>query len=386
MFVPATTISRAETVRRIRYLKPKTSFRASFAYDNILYMVAGQVVEAVSGQPWETFVRDRVLKPAGMADSVTNDPDRFTVADRAYPHGRTAGELRGLGDQQLLNEKAVAIGANAAPAGAIASSANDMAHWIQVQLGGGQIPGSDKRLFSAASGKEMWKPVTPMPSATLPGALADATPQFRSYALGWIAQDYRGHKILLHAGGTIGFRSMLVLLPEKKVGFMIMENAEDTALLTGLQNELLDHYLGLPKRDWVAPFADYFNQANAQALAAVKGATQSRPKSSPSLPLAGYAGVYSDPWYGPMSVKEQDGKLTIDFQQTPGMSGPLEHWGYDTFVARWKDPTTAEPAYVTFALDADGKPARVTMKPFSPVADFSYDYQDLEFTPVAAAN
>jgi CubicO group peptidase (beta-lactamase class C family) len=381
MFLPATTISRAETVRRIRYLKPVTSFRSAYAYDNVLYMVAGQLIEQVTGQPWEVYVRDRLLRPAGMANSVTNDADRYAAPDHALPHGRL-GEIRGLGEQRALDEKAVALGANSAPAGAIASSANEMARWIQVQLSGGQVAGSDKRLFSAANGKEMWKPVTPMPIAPLPGALAEAMPQFSSYALGWRVQDYRGHRIVSHTGGTVGFRANLVLIPEKNVGFVILENAEENELISGLQNELLDHYLGLPKRDWVDAYGKFFGARNAEGLAAVKSASQARAKTSPSLPLSGYAGTYVDPWYGPMEIREKDGGLTIDFKQTPGMSGPLEHWGYDTFVARWKDPTT-EPAYVSFALDPDGKPDRVTMKPFSPVADFSYDYQDLLFTPVA---
>ncbi len=112
-----------------------------------------------------------------------------------------------------------------------------------------------------------------------------------------------------------------------------------------------------------------------------KAATE-RPQTQPSLPLAGYAGKYSDPWYGPIEIREAAGALSIDFLQTPGMAGPLEHWAHDTFVARWPNPLT-EPAFVTFALDADGKPARITMKAVSPVADFSFDYHDLEFRPVA---
>jgi hypothetical protein len=113
----------------------------------------------------------------------------------------------------------------------------------------------------------------------------------------------------------------------------------------------------------------------------VRKAATERPQSQPSLPLAVYAGRFSDPWYGPIEIREVGGKLAIDFLQTPGMAGPLEHWAWDTFVARWPNPLT-EPAFVTFALDAAGKPARITMKAVSPVADFSFDYHDLDFTPV----
>ncbi len=229
----------------------------------------------------------------------------------------------------------------------------------------------------------MWQPVIPVPVTPFPPPLEDAAPQFRGYALGWSVQDYRGHKIIQHGGGTLGFRAIVVLIPEKNVGYAIAINSEDNEFTVGLHYELLDHYLGLPKRDWPKAFRDFFDARNAAGLEAQRAAVSERPKSSPSLPLAAYAGAYADPWYGPIAITEANGSLTIDFRQTPGMVGPLEHWAYDTFVARWPDPLM-EPAFVTFALDAAGKPARITMKAYSPVADFSFDYHDLEFTPVAA--
>jgi CubicO group peptidase (beta-lactamase class C family) len=382
MFVPSTDISRADLVRRIRFLKPKTSFRSAYAYDNVLYAVAGQVVEQVTGQTWEDFVEARIFAPLGMKSAVTNDVDRLTAPNRAFPHGRL-GELRGIGTQQVLNEKKVALGANVGPAGAIASGANDIARWLQVQLASGQLPGSEARLFSEANANEMWQPVVPVPVTRLPPALADATPQFRGYALGWNVQDYRGHKVIQHGGGTLGFRAIVSLLPEKNVAWAIAMNSEDNEFTIGLHYELLDHYLGLPKRDWPRAFKDFLDARNAAGLEAQRAAAAERPASTPSLPLAVYAGTYADPWYGPIAITESNGALTIDFRQTPGMVAPLEHWAYDTFLARWPDPLI-EPAFVTFALDAAGKPARITMKAYSPVADFSFDYHDLEFTPVAA--
>jgi CubicO group peptidase (beta-lactamase class C family) len=383
LFIPSTNLSRDETVRRVRFLKPATSFRSAYAYDNILYIVAGAVIEAVSGQRWEDFVRDRIFVPLGMDRSVTNDPDRLVVADRAFPHGRV-GEIRGIGTQIAFDERMVALGENSAPAGAIASGANDLAKWLLVQLAGGNLPGSGARLFSEASAREMWQPVVPLPITPLPGALADATPSFRSYALGWVAQDYRGHRVITHNGATLGFRAIIMLLPEKNVGFALAMNSEDGPFLAGLQFELLDHYLGLPKRDWPKAFAEFIAGRNARGLEAVRAAAASRPESKPSLPLPAYAGRYTDVWYGPIEITEDSGALAIDFLQTPGMRAKLEHWAYDTFVARWQDPLT-EPAYVTFSLDAGGQPERITMKAVSPVADFSYDYHHLEFRPVPPA-
>ena len=202
----------------------------------------------------------------------------------------------------------------------------------------------------------MWKGVVPISGGVTSGVLGDASPKFRLYGLGWSAQDYRGHKIISHGGGVLGSIATIVLIPEKNIGFAIMINSEDSALLAGLQNTLLDHYLGLPGRDWPKAYKDFLDARSQQAVAAVKASTQTKPTSKPSLPLSGYAGTYADPWYGPMSIAEKDGRLCIDFQQTPQMKGPLEHWAYDTFVARFPGSGTTEPAYVTFALGADGKP------------------------------
>lgn len=381
MMVPATTISRKDAIARLRHLKPATSFRSAYAYDNVLYMVAGQLIEEVTGQPWETYVRDQLLRPAGMASAVTSEAERLSVANRAMPHSRM-GEIHGSGPQEALDEGNSTLGSNGNPAGAISASANDMARWLQVQLDGGRTAGAGRALFSTVARDEMWKGVTPVPIAALPGELAGLTPRFKLYALGWNVQDYRGRRIIQHGGGVLGGIATVVLIPEADTGFAIMINSQDSKLLSGLQYELIDHYLGQPKGDWPAAFNRFFTERLEKGAAVLAAAKQARPAASrPSLPLRGYAGAYADPWYGPLAISERDGGLYIDFKQTPGMTGPLEHWAHDTFVARFTHPH-AEPAYVTFGFDASGRVERVTMKAFSPLADFSYDFHDLLFTPV----
>lgn len=385
MMVPATNITRPDLVRRLRYLKPCTSFRSAYAYDNVLYAAAGQLVEEVSGKTWEQSVAERILRPVGMANTVPTDGERFVAPNHAQPHGRIGGLVRGAAEQQQMDEREVALGGASSPAGAITASANDMAKWIQTQLAGGKAP-SGVQVFSTAQRDEMWKGVVPVSGGVLNGVLGEAQPKFRLYGLGWSVQDYRGHQVLSHGGGVLGSLATIVLIPEKNVGFAMMVNAEESSLLPALQNELLDHYLGLPPRDWAPAYKDFLDKRSAQAVAAVKASTQAKPKSTPSLPLSAYAGTYVDPWYGPIEVREAGGKLAIDFKATPAMmNGELEHWAYDTFVARFpKHAATTEPAYVTFNLGPDGKVKQVEMKAVSPVADFSFDYHDLSFTPVAS--
>jgi hypothetical protein len=227
----------------------------------------------------------------------------------------------------------------------------------------------------------MWNPVILQPISPLPDALKPTQPMFDTYALGWDVRDYRGAKIVWHGGAMFGFLTAVVLIPEKHVGFSIEINSEDGEIVDGLMYELLDYYLGFPAGGWPEKFIAAKRQQVNDALKAYKSDRASPAKVGPSLSLTRYAGTYADRWYGNIEIGEAKGKLTIDFKSTPRMGGTLEHWQYDSFVTRFDDKTI-EPAYVTFGLDVDGKIDRITMKPVSPLADFSYDYQDLFFTPV----
>jgi CubicO group peptidase (beta-lactamase class C family) len=377
--VPRTNLSRAESVRRLRYIKPATSFRSGFAYDNVLYMVAGELIEAVTGETWEKFTSERVLKPAGMLHSTSDNDARFATEDRAQPHARIAGELRGAGDQRRLDERDE-LGRNASPAGGLAISANDMARWLLIQLDAGKLPGGNGRLFSAAAHEEMWTPIILQPITLRPEPLKATQPMFNTYALGWDVRDYHGAKIVWHGGAVFGFLAAVVLIPDKNVGFCIEINSEDGEIINGLMYELLDHYLGLPPGGWPEKFIAAKKERLEGALKAYRVDRAKPAKVGPSLPLARYAGTYTDPWYGNIEIGQEKDKLTIDFKSTPRMAGTLEHWQYDSFVTHFGDKTI-EPAYVTFGLDADGNVERVTLKAVSPLADFSYDYQDLLFTP-----
>jgi CubicO group peptidase (beta-lactamase class C family) len=380
LFVPNSDLSRKETVRRIRYLKPATSFRSGYAYDNILYMAAGQLIEEVSGETWERYIHDHVFAPLGMDHSTDTDAKFMANPDHARPHSRTGGAIVGLGTQTQLDQTAT-IAQNSAPAGGLAISANDMSRWLLTQLGHGKIPGSDRRLFSEEQSREMWTPVVIQPVNDYPADFAATQPNFYLYGLGWDVQDYRGTKLIWHGGAVFGSLAAVALLPEKNVGIFVAVNSEEGELVRGFLYELLDHYLGLPEGHWPEKFHTYkLNKLN-EAAKAVTSATAKPSKIGPSLPLERYAGDYADPWYGTIHVRRVGKGLTIEFPHSTGMNGPLTHHQFDTFRT---NPTLKwiEPAYVTFSIDADGKVDRVTMKPVSPAADFSFDYQDLLFTPV----
>ena len=383
LFVPRSNLSRRESVKRLAYIKPATSFRSGYAYDNILYMVAGQLIEEVTGKTWEEYVAANIFAPAGMKVSTSDNDKRFATANRAFPHARVDGGLRGAGKIERLDERDE-LGRNAAPAGGLAVSANDMVRWLQIQLAMGAIP-EGGRLYSEKQATEMWTPVVLQPNPPLPERLKLTQPMFTSYALGWTVRDYRGAKLVWHSGGIFGFVSVVVLLPEKNVGFAILTNGEEGSIRTGLMYELIDHYLGLPRENWPETVTALTKERVAGALKALETRAAAPAKIGPSLTLDRYVGTYTDAWYGDIEVTQKNGKLAINFKSTPNMSGMLEHYQYDSFVTRFSDKAL-EPAAVTFGLDAEGKVERVTMKAVSPVADFSWDYHDLLFTPKATSN
>jgi CubicO group peptidase (beta-lactamase class C family) len=378
LVIPRGTLSRAEVVRRLRFIKPARSFRSGYAYDNVLYIVAGHVIDLVSGQPYEDYMREHVFKPAGMLHSTSDEAHRFANANRAAPHARTGGAIRGMGPLKPLDERDN-LAPSSTPAGLLAISANDFARWLQIQLARGKLP-EGGRLFSEEASAEMWTPQTIEPiGPALPG-LEEMTPNFQQYALGWEVRDYGGAKIIWHSGGVFGFVTVVVLIPEKNVGFAITQNSEDGQARFGLMYELLDHYLGRPKKDWPALITKVRKQRFEAAATAVSAKAAEPVQSKPTLPLEKYAGRYVDAWYGAITIDSHANGLRVNFTNTPNMGGRLEHWQYDTFIARFDD-TNIEPAYVTFSLGAEGKVERITMKAVSPLADFSFDYHDLLFTP-----
>ncbi len=380
LFIPRTSRTRMEIVRALRHLKPATSFRSGYAYDNILYIVAGELISQVSGQSWETFVANRIFKPLGMTTAVSDEANRFATANRVQPHARLDARLRGLGKQQMLPERE-GLGQVGAPAGGLSWSAKDFARWMQVQLGQGALPDGGTRLYSEASARAMWTPQVPTPISPYPAPISDITPQFSGYSYGWYVQDYRGVKVIQHGGAVFGVITFVVLVPDRKLGIALQMNAEDVDVLRGLGYELMDHYLGFERRDWVGAFSSWYQDRLTGGLKALKDmAPTARTASRPSLPARGYVGRYADAWYGEATVAEQGGTLRMDFTRTPNMVGTLRHWQYDTFRVDWDD-TALEPAFVTFALNAEGHVANITMKATSPLADFSYDYHDLRFEP-----
>ncbi|MBE0594704.1 MAG: serine hydrolase [Gemmatimonadales bacterium] len=373
MWWPPSTYDRREIARRLRYLPLATSFRSAYAYDNVLYLIAGAVIETVSGLSWEDFVTERILRPVGMTGSNVLHSAAGTDGNVAATHAEVEGVVRPI---------APFLSDNTNPAGGINSNAEDMARWMIVQLDSGRLAGGE-RLFTPRTTRELWSLVTPMPIGRVPPALAPLQANFLGYALGFQVNDYRGRKLVSHTGGLPGYVSKVAMIPDIRLGVAVLTNQESGAAFSAISYRVLDHYLGAEPHDWLDAYSTLMAQSAAAVAQAERGTAAERDSTSrPSLPLERYAGTYRDVWYGDVTVAHENGKLIIRFARTPSLIGDLIHWQYDTFVARWHDRELRADAFVTFALNPSGAIDRATMRAVSPATDFSFDFQDLDLRPV----
>ncbi len=365
---PASTYDRKEIVRRLRFIKPATSFRSAYAYDNVLYSVAGELIEAVTGVSWESFVQSQVLEKDGMRESNVRHSDAGHGSNVAAPHAPVSGAVRPI---------AAFTSDNVNPAGGINTNAVDIAKWMMVQLDSGRLA-DGSRLFTPRTTRQLWQQVTPLPVGVPPQELLPARAQMAGYALGVNVRDYRGRKMLTHTGGLPGFVSRVATIPDERLGVAVLTNQESTEAFDVIVNMVIDHYLGAPPYDWLTAY-DAVAKRGAASVAQAESEGESRRNavSKPSLALDRYAGTYQDDWYGDVVIERQAGKLVMRFSHSAQLVGELEHYQYDTFIVRWRDRELRADAYVTFALNAAGAVESARMEAVSPATDFSFDFQDL---------
>jgi CubicO group peptidase (beta-lactamase class C family) len=382
LFWPNSDRTRDEVVAQAAFVPIGDGFRANYHYCNLMFVVAGAVLEKVSGMRWEAFIQTRILDRVGMTETVP----LATLADpqkSALPHARVGPPLRTHGPMTLIADSIAEVWNwdSAAAAGGICTTPVDWAKWINVRLSMGKLP-DGSRLFSEAVAKEMWKPNIIVsgsegPTAAMPGRAIAST-----YAMGHQVQDYRGERYISHGGGSPGGISATVMIPGRNVGFSVFSNAEEGQLLRALRSGIADICMDKGGDfDWIADSVRLAAEAEPKAIAAARIIDQRQAVGTkPSLPLEAYAGTWRDPWYGDITLTVKDGALWMAFTHTPTLKGPVEPYDGETMRTRFLDKRE-EDLLVTFALE-NGRPKTATMKALSPDADFSYDYQDLRLTKV----
>jgi len=346
---------RDEILRRIRFLKPDSSFRSQFGYQNIMFLAAGQIIPAVTGMSYDEFIKERLFKPLEMSRSNTSPNDLVGVDNVAAPHTKKEGKVTAIPYRNLDN---------VAPAGSINSSAAEMARWHRFQLGNGKYAGTqilDPAILQVTHDPHIVMPVTAERKKEYPSN------HFMAYALGWVLEDYRGRLIIWHNGGIDGMLSHQGFLPEENLGVVVLTNSDRSRLDAALFYRIVDAFLGEPVKDWSQSFLTQAKEGEAKAEEARKKAEESRvPNTQPSLDLAGYCGAYENDMYGTAEVKKEADKLIFSYNSKP--MGTLGHWHYDTFkvsaraFGSLRFEELLEDSLITFILNAEGKAGRMEVE------------------------
>ena len=368
MFYPTTDFTRAEIIHGLRYLKPVSSFRSQYAYDNSMYMVAGQIIPEVTGESWEDFVEKRVLEPLKMQSCAASYGRIKNRSNVATPHVVIGGKLTPIAVENIDT-----IG----PAGTINCSVDGMAKWLEVQLATGKMP-DGQQLFSPERSTDMWTMNTIEP---IDPAIASFTgTHFKAYGLGWEVQDEFGYRRVSHTGGVLGGSTWVAMIPELNLGILVFTNQNDGFAMEAIGNQILDAYVGAPQRDLVSLLKTFEQNRHSGGKSVedevAKAASTAGP---PTLPLNSYVGTYKDPWRGDATVSLEHGHLILAISRTKHLVGALSPYSGNIFLVRWNDRSLHADAFVTFDETVGRDIGGMTMRPISPDTDFSFDFQDLHF-------
>ena len=372
MFFPdSADFTLKDVIYNLRFLKQVSGFRSKYDYDNNLYIVAGEVIARVSGKSWDEFVEERIIRPLGMnktSASFEGLKDKSNVID---PHAPVNGKVQVIERHKSTIDRA---------AGGIYSNITDLCKWVQTQLSRGKYgDGQSKTLISENVHRDLWSPQTIIP-VNAPGPY---NTHFAAYGLGFGLSDVNGYKQVSHTGGLEGMVTQITMIPELNLGIIVLTNQQEGGAFSSITNQIKDGYFGKTGTDWVTDLSARRTKSIADAktitdkvAADIEMAQRS---ATGKFDIQQFTGKYSDPWLGEVSISMKGGKPWFDSKRSPKLTGELLPYKGNTLVVKWVDRSMDADAFVSFSLDEEGKPSGFTMRPVSPLTDFSFDFQDLNF-------
>lgn len=349
----------SEMLGVMRHLELSRDIRTAWQYNNLCYNVAGLLIERLSGQSFEAFIRTRLTDRLGM--SVGFSLDDLEASDEA------ARPYMMHEDTRL---PAIRLPIRTTAAGAINTSVVDLANWMRLHLGKGEFDG--ERLLPAALIAELQAPRV---YNTAPGhaEFGDA-----HYGLGFQVNSYRGDRLVFHGGGWPGWGTLMTLVPEFGIGIAVFTNRSPSEVPSTLTWYLIDRLRGREPVDWRTRSRKQRDEFIAHVQADKDAREKARHKNTqPAHKLVAYAGEYEHPAYGVMSVREQGGALHWAWR---GMFAPLMHRHYETFeLPEVPDRLLPDRLAITFLTDRDGNIVSLST-PLEPVV------KDIVFARLAAGD
>lgn len=373
MFFPdGSDFTMHDVLTNFQYFEPQSPFRTKFDYDNLLYLVAGELIARESGMTWEAFIKTRIMDPLGMNHS---SPALSYIKDHnnlASPHNTIDGKLKAIPDYQDMINGA---------AGGIYSNAEDLSQWMLMQLNKGKYGDSlSAQLFTAASQNEMWKMHTILNSGRNPRYNS----HFAGYGLGWGIIDVQGNMMVSHTGGLPGMLSITILIPDINFGVVVLTNTEPggAALFSAISYTIMDSYLGLDDNQLIEKYSAHMQQREAADSVTIKVWETVAEANNGAIHADDYIGIYEDNWFGKVEVFKKGDKLWFKSYRSPKLNGPMYYYNANSFAIKWEYRDMNADAFALFTLDENGKAQSIKMKGISPNIDFSFDFQDLDLNRI----
>ncbi|MBA4154535.1 serine hydrolase [Flavobacterium sp.] len=354
MFFPdGSNFTIQDVVSSFQHFKPVSAFRTKFDYDNLLYIVAGEVIARASGMSFELFVGSLLKDKSNLSAAYSSESGTIKTID-SYDIGMGSA------------------------AGGIYSNVADMSKWMIVRLNKGMY-GNDlkKSLFSLKNHKEMWRIHTVEEASSNPRYNS----HFRGYGLGWELSDVKGNMKVSHTGGLPGMLSIVTMYPDLNLGIVVLTNTENggAGLFTSVTNSISDSYLGLDDFGWTDKIVEWMKESKDKGDDVTKKVWE-KVESAKNIQIKNedFIGVYEDKWFGKVEVFEKDKQLWIKCYRSPKLNGPMAFYNANSFAVKWEYQAMNCDALAMFSLDETGKAESIKMKGISPNIDFSFDFQDLD--------
>lgn len=372
MFFPdGSDFSIKDVISSFQYQTPVSAFRTKYDYDNLLYVVAGEVIHRASGKNWDKFVENEIMNKLGMNNSTGIYQNISNNSNVASPHKTKDNKIKQI---NTYKKNDGSIGA----AGGIYSSVKDMSKWVKMHLKNGIYGDSlNNILISEKNHKELWKIHTNIFYSPYGGGIYNS--HYKGYGLGFFLRDQNGYSIVSHSGGLPGMLSMVTLIPELNAGIIVLTNSAPGGLsLVTLTNEIKDEIIGAKGIDWLEWAAKSLKHRASEADSVVNAIWEQVEKSkNEKMNFDNYLGRYKDDWFGEIVIYQKENSLWFKSLRSPKLIGEMKFYRANTFVASWEYRDMECDAFVMFNLDENGKGVSILMKGISPDIDFSFDFQDL---------
>jgi CubicO group peptidase (beta-lactamase class C family) len=368
LIFPPSNYTRQEIVSKLKFIPLVNSFRTTYAYDNILYLAAGELIKTVSAMDWEEFIKSRILTKLEMKETISKFSDFKYQLDVSSGHSRVLGKI--VIDQAFYEQ---AVGDAGNPAGGIASNAVDMSKWLIAQLDSGKGL-NGQQIFHKKAINELWSIVTPTPITKPPVDILPAALNFSGYALGVKAYNYGQYKLVGHGGKLDGFVSQVVMVPELKLGIAVLTNQETTGAYWAIIYHLLDFYMHHPRFDWIKGYKTVLDSSLAKSKVE-RAMLKINPTENNFIPIADdkIIGKYRDVFYGDAVIAQVGSKLQLQFLQTPQFVADLIPFQFQTYLAKFHNTTLRADAYLSLSIGPDGNVDQFKLKMMDPDSDINFE-------------